>query len=127
MSRYGEPGGSGILHSSYSGLLVALLKENKRDFPNDRDPTKFVRATYPLVSLTGFSVAAVSFKLIAPVHLATTIASIVRQIASIVRQTPRTLGLQIKGFSSNKRCSRQARGVITSLVSKGPACSSVSP
>ena len=71
------------MHSSYSGLLVALLKENKRDFPNDRDPTKFVCATYPLVSLTGFSVAVINSGLVAPVHLATT-------IASIVRHTPQT-------------------------------------
>ena len=77
------------MHSSYSGLLMALLKENKRDFPNDRDPTKFVRATYPLVSLTGFSVAVINSGLVAPVHLATTIASIVRhtpQTASTVDQ-----------------------------------------
>src|SRR5208282_3837318 len=80
MSRYGGPGGSGILHSSYSGLLVALLKENKRDFPNDRDPTKFIYAIYPLVSLTGFSVAVINSGLMAPVHLTTTITSIIRHI-----------------------------------------------
>jgi hypothetical protein len=75
MSRYGGPGCSRVLHSSYSELLVALL----RDFPNDRDPTKFICATNPLVSLTGFSVAVINSGLVAPVHLATMIASIVRQ------------------------------------------------